>query len=128
MGQWAKDGLFISPEKRLGQKWPSLFCCFSVLNTEKEGDMAEKRESGVEVQDFEFALSHADIRDMMNDPNVLLNGGNILSSQDFKMVLRKTNGVEVGLRTIKNTDKIVFRFSKTVETVNDTQYTDVDIS
>jgi len=90
--------------------------------------MAEKRESGVEVQDFEFALSHADIRDMMNDPNVLLNGGNILSSQDFKMVLRKTNGVEVGLRTIKNTDKIVFRFSKTVETVNDTQYTDVDIS
>tara|TARA_Y100000034_G_scaffold135070_1_gene205564 strand:+ start:241 stop:513 length:273 start_codon:yes stop_codon:yes gene_type:complete len=90
--------------------------------------MAEKREGGVNFQTFEFTLSYSDIREMMNDADVLLDGGNILSSQDFKMLLRKTNGVEVGLRTIKNTDKIVFRFNKVVETADDTQYTDVDIS
>lgn len=90
--------------------------------------MAEKREGGTEIQDFEFTLSHSDIRDMMNDPNVLLDGGSVPATQDFKMVLRKTNGVELGLRTIKDTDKIVFRFSKVVETQNDTQYTDVDVS
>ena len=90
--------------------------------------MAEKREGGIDFQRFEFTLSHSDIRDMMNDSNVLLDGGNVLSSQDFQMVLRKSNGVEIGLRTINDTDKIVFRFKKTVETKDDTQYTDVDIS
>jgi hypothetical protein len=90
--------------------------------------MAEKREGGVNFQDFEFTLSHSDIRDMMNDSNVLLDGGNVLSSQNFQMIIRKTNGVEIGLRTIKDTDKIVFRFKKTTETKTDTQYTDVDIS
>ena len=90
--------------------------------------MAEKREGGVDFQQFEFTLTHADVRDMMNDSNVLLDGGNVLSSQDFQMIVRKDNGVEIALRTIKDTDKIVFRFKKTIETKDDTEYTDVDIS
>ena len=92
--------------------------------------MVQKREGGFFETQSEFALTHSDVRDMMNDTNVLLEGGSVPSTQGFRIILRKGNGEEVDvlLRDMVDGDTIVFRFSKIFDTRGDVVYTDVDVS
>jgi hypothetical protein len=69
---------------------------------------------------FQFALTHDDVLAMMNDPQVMLNGGDVSEDQVFSMVLKKANGTEILLKDLKPTDTLLFRFS-VVEVANDDQ-------
>lgn len=74
-------------------------------------------EGGRETQKFEFNLSHQDIVDLMNDPDVNLDGGKVLDKQIFQVLRRKRAGAEVDLYTLfEENDKIVFRFKKVIIT------------
>lgn len=89
--------------------------------------MPEKRESGRSVAQYDLVLSHADIIDMMEDPQVGLNPE---ADQQIYLFIRKANGAEINLalRPIYDDDKLVFRFFKVTDTSADEVYTDVDIS
>ena len=74
-------------------------------------------EGGRETQKFEFNLSHQDIVDLMNDPDVNLDGGKVLDEQIFQVLRRKRAGAEVDLYTLfEENDKIVLRFKKVIIT------------
>lgn len=91
--------------------------------------MVEKREGGRDTQDFEFALSHADIVAMMNDAQVQLQSGHVSSTQTFQIAIRKQNDSEIvlSLREMQPTDKLVFRFKQILDTSTDTEYASIDI-
>ena len=94
-------------------------------------------EGGRETQKFEFHLSHQDIVDLMNDPDVNLDKGNVADDQVFRVLRRKRDGAEVSLfQSFEEGDKIFFRFKKVIITdvrqqtlsheagTKDTQYPD----
>ncbi len=89
--------------------------------------MVEKRESGRSTEEFELALSHTDILDLMRDSAVGLNPAN---DEQFYIFIRKQNGSEINLslRPIYPTDKLVLRYYRATDTEVDQTYTDVDIS
>lgn len=59
---------------------------------------------------YEFAVTHADFVAMMNDPNVLLQGGHVSPTQEFTLYLRKSSGSEIILKDMDPTDTLVVRF------------------
>jgi hypothetical protein len=79
--------------------------------------MASTNERTRTEKKFQFELSHADVVGMMNDPQVLLNGGDVAEEQVFSMVLKKANGTEILLKDLKPTDTLLFRFN--VVTIED---------
>lgn len=77
---------------------------------------------------FDLRFEHADIVDMMNDPDVLIDDGNVSSFQPFDIVLLRANGTEIVLKEMTQTDTIVFRFKKvTITTIEGGGYSDVDV-
>ncbi len=89
---------------------------------------AKKRKISRDEQTFELSLEHSDIRDLMNDPQVLLDGGGIASTQVMTVIHRKAGGSESRLKEFSDGDTIVFTFKKIDIIDNTTTYTDVDIS
>jgi hypothetical protein len=60
---------------------------------------------------FDLRLEHADIVDMMNDPQVLIASGNVSSTQPFQILILKPNGSEVIFsREMVSTDTLIIRF------------------
>ena len=112
----------------LGPQDVALF--YALIINKKGGDMVEKREGGRNVLGYEFTLSHADIVTMMNDADVLLDGGNVPADQTFRLAIRKENDAEIvlSLRDMKPTDKLVFRFNVVVDSQANTEYTVVNVS
>lgn len=77
---------------------------------------------------YEFDLEHADIVGMMNDPQVLLEGGNVDGEQVFQLVLRKETGGEIVLKDLNPTDTLVIRYSKVVTEDNETVLGSIDVT
>ena len=90
--------------------------------------MVAKRELDKSLATFELQLSHADIIDMMNDPQVLLDGGSVSASQILEIVSRRLNGSEVVLSKFDTTDTLVMRFSRCTTVDDVTPFIDVDIT
>lgn len=89
--------------------------------------MAEKREASRVTEDLELVLTHADIVDLMKDPAVGLNPAD---DETFQLFIRKANDADINLnlRPLYDTDKIVFRYSRVSLVETDDTFTDVDIS
>lgn len=90
--------------------------------------MVAKRESDKSTEVFELHLTHSDIIDMMNDPDVLLDDGTVASDQELEIACRKTSGSESVLCKIIVSDTLVLRFRRTVITDTTTPLNDVDIT
>lgn len=73
--------------------------------------MATTNERTRTEKKFEFEITHSDVVEMMNDPEVLLNGGDVSAEQVFSLVLRKNNGSEILLRDMKPEDTLIFKFN-----------------
>jgi hypothetical protein len=89
--------------------------------------MAEKRESSRSTQEYELVLSHADVVELMQDPDV---GMDPEDDEQFYLFVRKPNESEINLnlRPLYENDKLVIRFYRVVDASVDTEFTDVDIS
>lgn len=90
--------------------------------------MAYKREKSKLEEIFDLALTHEDLVDMMNDPQVMIDGGEVSENQTFQIVLRKSSGTETILKEMSPTDTLVVRFTKVTISSDDTEFNDVDIS
>lgn len=89
--------------------------------------MVRKREPYRKTQDFQLVLTHSDIVNLMNDADVLLDGGHVLTTQQFTVILRKANGSEIQLREMEETDSVVFSYTKVTDTDSTASYSDIDI-
>ncbi len=89
--------------------------------------MASKSEKSRLEETFDFVLSHADIVGMMNDSDVLIDGGTVGSLQEFQLLLKKLNGSETVLKDMVATDSIVIRFKKVTLTTNEDTFEDIDV-
>jgi hypothetical protein len=76
---------------------------------------------------YEFALTHEDIVSMMNDPQVLLEGGDVSDDQEFQLILKKSNGSEILLRDMKSTDTLIFRYKKVDIEQEPESYSGIDV-
>jgi hypothetical protein len=76
---------------------------------------------------YQFELSHGDIVDMMNDPQVLLQGGDVAGNQVFAVFLKKGNGTHILLKDMKASDTLVFRFTVVERTDDGETFSGVDI-
>lgn len=89
--------------------------------------MGNKRTTERKEQTFDLALTHADLVDLMNDPQALVYDGNVEDDQEFEIVLRKSSGAEVILKTMGENDTLVIRFRKVTITQVDAEFNDIDI-
>jgi len=89
--------------------------------------MVEKRQSTRTEKQYEFVLSHADILDLMKDSAVGLSPAD---DEQFQIFIRKSNGSEVNLslRPLYSTDKLVLRYNRATDSEVDESFTDVDVS
>lgn len=90
--------------------------------------MPSKKETERSEQTFDLILDHADLVDLMNDGQVLIDGGDVADDQEFQIVLKRCNGSETVLKTMIDTDKLVIRFTKVTITTTDDEFGDVDIT
>lgn len=88
--------------------------------------MVSKSERSRNCETFEFILDHPDIVDMMQDPDVLLDGGNVPEGQEFAVVVRRPNGAET-IMYMRAVDLLIIRYSRLTDMRSDTDYQDVDI-
>lgn len=77
---------------------------------------------------YEFQITQTDIVGMMNDPQVALEGGHVDSNQTLQLVLKKPNGSEIVLKDMQQSDILVFRYSKIVETSTTNNLGAIDVS
>lgn len=77
--------------------------------------MPLKREGTRTTETYEFTLTHADVVDLMNDTQVQLNSGNVLSTQFLDVCMQASNGSEIRLRQFRPDDKIVFKFNIVIQ-------------
>lgn len=89
--------------------------------------MASKVEVNRTEDTYELQLQHADIRDMMNDPNVLIYNGNVSANQVFSIVLKKSGGQELILKDMKPNETLILRFKKVTITSETDPFTDIDV-
>ncbi len=92
------------------------------------GFLASKKENQKSESIFDLEFDHSDIVAMMNDPQVLLNGGTVSSSQVFQIVLKRANGAESVLKDMNTTDTIIFRFTTTDQDITTVDFTAIDIT
>lgn len=89
--------------------------------------MANKKEYSRTEERFDLEISHPDIVSMMNDDDVLLNGGEVDTDQAFQVILRKENGTEIVLKEMTGADTLVFRFTKVTIAEDTTELGVIDI-
>ena len=89
--------------------------------------MASKVEVNRTEDTYELQLQHADIRDMMNDPNVLIYNGNVSANQVFSIVLKKSGGQVLILKYMKPNETLILRFKKVTITSETDPFTDIDV-
>jgi|694.fasta_scaffold55069_4 hypothetical protein len=89
--------------------------------------MASKVQNTRTQNTYELRLHHADIRDMMNDPDVLIYDGNVSATQPFDVVIKRANGQELILRQMNSTDTLILRFKKVTITGATDTFTDIDV-
>jgi hypothetical protein len=81
------------------------------------GKMAFKVQKDNTVATFDLRLAHSDLVDMMNDPQVSIDNGNVSATQNFEIVLISPNGKEtIAQKVMEPTDKLVIRFKKVITT------------
>lgn len=90
--------------------------------------MAFKVQKDNTVATFDLRLAHSDLVDMMNDPQVAIDNGNVSANQQFEIVLISPNGKEtIAQKTMEPTDTLVIRFKKvTISEVSD-DLGDIDV-
>jgi hypothetical protein len=76
---------------------------------------------------YVFEMTHSDFLGMMNDPQVLLEGGNVDGDQEFQMVLKKSSGAETLLKVLTPTDTLVLRYTKVATEETNTTVGDIDV-
>ena len=76
---------------------------------------------------FELKLTHADILDMMNDPDVDLAGG-VDPAQILDAIIVRGNGSEISAGRFEVGDTLLFRFKKRTIQGGETGLNDVDVS
>ena len=90
--------------------------------------MAIKVKNDNLVSTYDLRLPHLDIVDMMNDPHVLIEGGNVANNQVFEIIVRKSNGTEVSFnKTVDPTDTLIIRYKKVIITEVANNLGDVDV-
>jgi hypothetical protein len=89
--------------------------------------MVSKKENAVTDKTFDLIFTHADLVDMMNDPQLLVDEGNVADDQLFSIVVRKENGSEVILKEMLLTDKLIVRFSKKTTATNSSTNREIDV-
>ena len=90
--------------------------------------MAIKVKNDNLVSTYDLRLPHPDIVDMMNDPHVLIEGGNVANNQVFEIIVRKSNGTEVSFnKTVNPTDTLIIRYKKVIITEVANNLGDVDV-
>jgi hypothetical protein len=89
--------------------------------------MASKVQVNRTENTYELRLQHADIRDMMNDPNVLIENGDVSETQEFTIVLMRSSGQELILKTMGPTDTLILRFKKITITTETDPFDDIDV-
>lgn len=89
--------------------------------------MASKSEINKSTETFTFVLDHTDIIDMMNDPQVLIDGGNVGNDQVVSIHLKRPNKSELFLKRMGPNDKILFKFNKVSSVKSDDAFVDVDV-
>lgn len=89
--------------------------------------MASKAKVTKTQNTYDLRLEHSDIRSMMNDPDVLIDAGNVSETQPFAVILKKANGQETLLKDLNPTDTLVFRFSKVITTTEDDAFDYIDV-
>lgn len=91
--------------------------------------MSIKNESQNLKETFQFYLSHGDIVDMMNDPDVALDDRNVSANQTFEVWIEKSNGSKVYLRDLYTTDKVLFQYVRVTQTDGTpTDYSEIDVN
>ena len=90
--------------------------------------MAFKVQKDNIVATFDLRLSHQDLVDMMNDPQVAIDNGNVSINQNFDIVLLSPNGKETMVqRTMEPSDTLVIRFKKITNTETSDELGGVDV-
>lgn len=90
--------------------------------------MVAKREQSKDQGTYELLLTHADIIDMMNDPQVQLSGNTVPANQVLEIASRKPNGSESIIQKFEASDTLVMRFRSCVVDDQTTPLIDVDIT
>lgn len=91
--------------------------------------MSIKNESQKLTETFQFYLSHEDVVNMMNDPDVALDDRNVGTNQTFEVWIQKSNGSKVYLRDFYTTDKVLFQYVRVTNTDGtDTDYSEIDVN
>lgn len=89
--------------------------------------MVSKKENLKTDQTFDMIFTHADLVDMMNDPELFIDEGNVADDQLFSIVVRKENGSEIILKEMLLTDKLIVRFTKVTTATTTSTNRDIDI-
>lgn len=77
---------------------------------------------------FDLNLDHIDLIDMMNDPQVSIDDGNVSSNQILTLVLKKAGGSETILKDITPGEQLVIRFKKVTINQEEASFNDIDIT
>lgn len=79
-------------------------------------------------QSFQFYLSHEDVVNMMNDPDVALDDRNVSADQTFEVWVEKANGAKIYLRDFETTDKVLFQYVRITNTDATSEYSEIDVN
>lgn len=90
--------------------------------------MGTKAEITKSETTYQIELSHADIRQIMNDADVELDDGDVQSSQNFELVLKKSSGAEVILKDMTSTDTLIVRFKKVTTNTSTGSFSTINVS
>jgi hypothetical protein len=90
--------------------------------------MVAKREQSKDQGTYELLLTHADIINMMNDPQVQLSGNTVSATQVLEIASRKQNGSEVVIQKFEPNDTLVMRFRSCAVDDQTTPLNGVDIT
>ena len=89
--------------------------------------MSTKNQPQTVQQDFQFFLAHQDVVNMMNDPDVLVDGGAVQTTQTFEVWIEKSNGTRIYLRDMQPTDRVMFQFTAFTQTGSPVNYTGINV-
>lgn len=89
--------------------------------------MGNKRVTQRKEQQFDLALTHTDFVSLMNDPQANVYDGTVDENQEFEILIRKSNGSEIMLKTLSVNDTLLVRFTKVEVTNVDAEFNNIDI-
>jgi hypothetical protein len=104
-----------------------LFVCVFYIQVE-DTNMSIKNQSQKLQESFQFYLTHHDVVNMMNDPDVNLDNGNVDVNQVFEVWLQQANGSKIYLRDMNPSDTVMFQFVVISNTDSTASYSQIDVN